>query len=114
MLAFFLCFSSGLLFAQTTQKKMESKAAQPEMKHDMKHECYMMKEHAVMHCTGNDATLQKTSVKLKNGSVLTADGKLTNEKGVSTLLKDGQCVMLSGEIGDYEAMHKEMKEIHNH
>ncbi len=89
-------------FAQ--DNKMDTKS---ETKTGMKmgHECYMMKEGALMHCTGDNATAQKTNVTLSNGTVIMPDGTVKTKDGITKKLENGQCVSLMGGIGDCEAMH---------
>ena len=74
----------------------------------MRHECYMMKHGALMHCMGDKAEPQKTEVKLRNGSMISPDGIMKSEDGQSTKLQNGQCVLLNGVLGDCEKMHSKM------
>jgi hypothetical protein len=69
------------------------------------HECYMMKDGALQHCTGDNTTAVKTDVKLKNGSTLSPQGVMTSSDGTQTKLENGQCVSLMGSVGDCEKMH---------
>ena len=99
------------LFATATfaqDSKMEQK---PEMKPHMKmgHECYMMKDGALMHCMGDKAEVQKTDVKLKSGTVISTKGEVKMKDGQSIKIENGQCVSMMGSIGDCEKMHSEMK-----
>ena len=92
-------------FAQDT--KMEKN---PDMKPPMKisHECYMMKDGALMHCTGNKAEAQKTAVKLKGGTVISPKGEVKMKDGQTMKLADGQCISMMGSVGDCEKMHADM------
>jgi hypothetical protein len=94
-------------FAQ--ENKMETK---PETKTSTKsaHECYMMKEGAVYHCTGDNQSMMKTDATLKNGTVITRDGTVRMKDGSTQKLENGQCVSLMGGIGDCDAMHAKSKE----
>ena len=74
------------------------------------HECYTMKNNALMHCMGNNnMEFQKPDVKLKNGATLTAKGEVKKADGSKEMITNGQCITLDGKIGDYEKMHTEMK-----
>ena len=93
-------------FAQDT--KIEAKPVmKPDMK--MKHECYMMKDGALMHCTGDKAVAQKTAVTLKGGTVISPKGEVKMKDGKTMKLADGQCMSMMGSVGDYEKMHADMK-----
>ena len=99
------------LFSTATfaQDKMESKpAAKPE--HKMSHECYMMKDGALMHCTGDKADAQKTAVTLKNGTTVSPSGEVKMKDGKTTKLENGQCISMMGGIGDCDKMHAMLKE----
>ncbi|MEO5570333.1 MAG: DUF6799 domain-containing protein [Bacteroidia bacterium] len=73
------------------------------------HQCYMMKDNALMHCTGTDATAQKADVTLKNGTVISAKGEITPKEGAKTQMANGQCCDMMGMVGDCEKMHAGMK-----
>ena len=99
-------------FAQDT--KMQDKSYQQDKSsqkdaaaatHSKKHECYMMKDGAVMHCMGEKGEPQKSEVKLTNGTVITPDGMVTMKDGNTKKLENGQCVSMMGSIGDCETMH---------
>ena len=94
-------------FAQDT--KMEVKH---EMHGDgkMKHECYMMKDGALMHCMGDKAEAQKTSVKLKGGTVISPNGEIKMKDGKTLKLENGQCMSMMGSVGDCGKMHSPVKE----
>ena len=93
-------------FAQDT--KMEKK---PMMKSDMKmkHECYMMKDGALMHCTGDKTEALKTPVTLKNGTMISTKGEVKMKDGKTMMMENGQCMSMMGSIGDCEKMHASMK-----
>lgn len=94
-------------FAQAT--KMEGKH---EMHGDgkMKHECYMMKDGALMHCMGDKAEAQKTAVKLKGGTVISPNGEIKMKDRKTAKLENGQCMSMMGSIGDCGIMHAPMKD----
>ncbi|HKR07099.1 MAG TPA: DUF6799 domain-containing protein [Bacteroidia bacterium] len=103
---------STALFAQN-EKKTETAptpaTAAPVAEKRMAHECYMMKDNALMHCMGTKAEAQKTDVKLKNGVTITAKGEVMKADGSKEMLANGQCIELNGNIGDCEKMHLGMK-----
>lgn len=93
---------SSATFAQ--ESKMQSAPANAPTK--MRHECYMMKEGALMHCMGEKAEAQQSEVKLRNGSIVFPDGTVKSEKGEASKLEDGQCIALTGVVGNCDEMHK--------
>ena len=117
-------FYASIIFAQDSKmqeapvKHMESKESKVVDKTEqapvrnapmkMKHECYMMKDGALMHCMGDNSTPQKAEVKLRNGATISADGVMTTQDGQSTKLQNGQCVLMNGVLGDCEKMHAPM------
>ena len=92
---------SSATFAQ--DNKMEAAPANAPTK--MKHECYMMKEGALMHCMGEKAEAQQSEVKLRNGSIIFPDGTIKSEKGEASKLENGQCIAMTGIVGNCEEMH---------
>lgn len=100
------------VFAQN-DKKAETTgtpaAAAPAAEKKMAHDCYMMKDNALMHCMGSKMEPQKADVKLKNGTTVTANGSVMNADGSKAMLANGQCIDMMGKIGDYEKMHADMK-----
>ena len=105
MLPAIVLFTSAV-FAQA-DKKMETQP-QPAAK-KMSHQCYMMKDGAIMHCMGDKSEAQKTDVKLKNGTMISTKGEVTMKDGKKSMLANGQCIDLHGMIGDCEKMHASMK-----
>ena len=119
-----IAFYTSVTFAQDSKmqeapaKQVEKKEVKSKDKMDqapernapmkMHHECYMMKDGALMHCMGDNAVAQKTEVKLRNGSMISPDGIMKTEDGQSTKLQNGQCVLLNGVLGDCEKMHSKM------
>ncbi len=119
-----VAFYASVSFAQDSKmqeapvKHMESKDAKVIDKTEqapvrnapmkMRHECYMMKDGALMHCMGDNSTPQKTEVKLRNGATISVDGVMKTQDGQSTKLQDGQCVLMNGVLGDCEKMHAPM------
>jgi hypothetical protein len=99
-------------FATATfaQDKMDSKPAAAKSETKMHHECYMMKDGALMHCTGDKADAQKTAVTLKNGTTVSPSGEVKMKDGKTTKLENGQCISMMGGIGDCEKMHASLKE----
>ena len=93
-------------FAQDS--KMEKKA---EMKAPMKmsHQCYMMKDGALLHCMGDNSEPQKATVTLKNGTTISPKGEVKMKDGKSMMLENGQCMSMMGSVGDCEKMHAAMK-----
>ena len=94
-------FASSV-FAQGA--KMEAK---PSMKSGlkMKHECYMMKDGALVHCMGDKTEAQNTAVTLKGGTVISPKGEVKMKDGKTMKLENGQCMSMMGSIGDCEKMH---------
>lgn len=95
------------LFATTSfaqESKMEKKA--DTQTPAAGHECYMMKDGALLHCMGEKSEPVKADVKLKNGTVLTSGGVVTTIDGTQTKLENGECVSLMGGVGDCEKMHE--------
>jgi hypothetical protein len=92
-------------FAQ--DNKMQAQPAKADAK--MGHECYMMKDGALMHCTGDKATAQKETVTLKNGTTIMADGTMKMKDGKAGKLTNGQCITAQGVVGDCDKMHMGMK-----
>lgn len=97
---------STAVFAQNDKK---AETTPPSAEKKMAHECYTMKDNALMHCMGDKAEAQKTDVKLKDGTTITAKGEVMKVDGSKSMLANGQCIDLNGKIGDYEKMHAEMK-----
>lgn len=97
----------GLLFitgirAQTNQRA----TGQTDIK-QTQHSCYTMKDGKLMHCMGIKMEEQKTNVTLKEGTVITTQGEVTRAtKDIApVMLENGQCIDLTGTIGDYAKMH---------
>lgn len=102
---------STAVFSQE-EKKSETQTpatTAPAAEKKMAHECYMMKDNALMHCMGTKAEPQKTDVKLKNGTTISAKGEVMKSDGSKEMLANGQCIELNGNIGDCEKMHAGMK-----
>lgn len=89
--------------AQDTKADKKSEVA-------MNHECYMMKEGTVMHCTGDKAEPIKSDVTLKGGIAITTKGEVRYADGNTAKLENGQCVSLMGGIGDCDKMHAKESE----
>jgi hypothetical protein len=105
----FLTVAVVALFATASfaqDNKMEKKADAKST--TLAHECYMMKDGAVIHCMGEKNEALKSDVKLKNGTTITSTGVIRSKDGVETKLENGQCVSLMGSIGDCEKMHGDM------
>lgn len=103
----FIAMFATATFAQDT--KAVSKADK-KSEAALKHECYMMKEGMLMHCTGDKAEPQKTDVKLKNGMIISTKGEVKTDDGNLIKMENGQCISLMGGIGDCEKMHAKNSE----
>src|SRR5258705_3726583 len=94
---------STAVFAQN-EKKTETagtpSTAKPAAEKKMAHECYMMKDNALMHCMGAKDMPQKTEVKLKNGTVITQKGEIIAADGTHSMLANGQCIDMNGKVED--------------
>jgi len=99
-----LVYSIGL----QAQEAKPAPSADPAVDHPKGHECYMMKEGAMIHCMGKTSEAQKAEVKLTNGVVVSPDGQVVQVDGASVQMKNGQCVDLMGMIGDCGEMHKDL------
>ena len=96
------------VFAQDS-KAVKAPATEPtKTTASMKHECYMMKNGSLMHCTGDKTVAQKTDVKLLNGVQISHDGMVKMAEGKSVKLTNGQCVSMTGMVGDCDKMHASM------
>ena len=100
---------STAVFSQDEKKPQTQTAASPAAEMKMAHECYMMKDNALMHCMGTKAEPQKTDVKLKNGTTISIKGEVMKTDGSKEMLANGQCIELNGKIGDCEKIHTGMK-----
>jgi hypothetical protein len=85
-------------FAQDKMKRDEAASA-------YKHECYMMQKGNLMHCMGDKTEVQKTEVKLKDGTVLSTTGEYKMKDGRTGKLENGTCMTAMGKVGDCEKMH---------
>ena len=65
-------FSAGIFAQDKMEKKADTQATQTNA-----HECYMMKDGALMHCMGPKQEAIKADVKLKNGTVISPKGTMT-------------------------------------
>jgi len=100
---------STAVFAQNDKKADSTIPATSTAAEVAAHDCYTMKNNALMHCTGNNnMEFQKTDVKLKNGATLTAKGEVKKADGTKEMITNGQCITLDGKIGNYDKMHAEM------
>ena len=105
-----IALSVVALFATVTfaQDKMEQKKSST-TNMTMSHECYMMKDGTLMHCTGDKADAQKKAITLKNGTVISPTGDVKMKDGKMSKLENGQCISMMGSVGDCEKMHSMMK-----
>jgi|GEM_PF-4696957 len=103
---------STAVFAQNDKKTEPAGTpaqAAPAAERKMAHECYTMKDNALIHCMGAKHEPQTTDVKLKSGVTVTAKGEVIRADGSKQMLTNGQCIDLNGKIGDFEKMHANMK-----
>ena len=108
----FILLAAACMFSAAAMSQVEKTEAaeNPAADHPAGHECYMMKSKALMHCNGKSAEAQNTDVKLENGMVITRSGNIIKTNGEKVMMKDGQCIDLSGMVGDCAEMHKAMME----
>jgi hypothetical protein len=100
------------LFTTATFAQDSKGEVKPEVKSDKpKHECYMMKDGTLMHCTGDKTEALVKEVALVNGTVLTPRGEVKPKDGKPVMLENGQCVSMVGGIGDCEMMHARLKSV---
>jgi hypothetical protein len=97
--------------ASFAQEKAE-KSADMKASEKMKHECYAMKDGALMHCMGTSAEPQKAAVTLSNGTVISPDGAVKMKDGQESKMENGQCISMMGSIGDCGDMHASMPKEH--
>ena len=71
--------------------------------------CYTMKDGAMMTCMGKSAEPMKSDVTLKNGTKVSTKGEVTMKDGKTSMLTNGQCIDMSGKVGDFDKMHPAMK-----
>jgi hypothetical protein len=100
---------SSALFAQTTKTATTVKS-ETETATTTGHECYMMKDQTLVHCMGPTSNTQKTEVKLTNGTRIYPTGVVLTADGKKSQLANGECVDMSGNIGDCEKMHASLKQ----
>ncbi len=99
-----LVYSIGL----QAQEAKPARTADPAVDHPKGHECYMMKDGAMIHCMGKTSEAQMTDVKLTNGVVVSREGQVVRADGESVQMQNGQCVDLMGMVGDCGEMHKDL------
>ncbi len=97
-------FASALSFGAMAQEKMAKMDSKP-MKMD---NCVMMHGGKMM-CMKDGKTIPMTStMTMKNGTKVMADGMVKMKDGKTMMLKDGQSVMMSGKV-DKMPMKDHMK-----
>lgn len=79
-----------------TQIKHEEKK-QVEMKPENL-ECYKLKSGKFYQTIDGKEVVIKKDITLKNGSIVHKDGKVTDKKGLSVQLKEGECIDINGMI----------------
>ena len=97
---------STAMFAQVqTEKKMETKQATAKAAHSD----YAMMNGKMTHCMGDRHEPMMKDVTLKNGTLISTNGEVITKGGKKTMMKDGQCINMSGKMGTMEEMHPGMK-----
>jgi hypothetical protein len=84
----------------TTMHKMSHKSMHKmsHMSMDKMHDCVMMKDGKMMAMI-NGKTMPMTKAKtMTNGTIIEADGTCKMKGGKTMKLKEGQCVMMNGEM----------------
>ena len=101
MLMASILFTTALM-AQADQKATGQIDVRPS--HDA---CYTMKDGVLMHIVGDKMEVQKTNVKLAEGTTITTNGNVTRGTKDSEpfTLRSGQCIDMKGKIGDYAKLH---------
>lgn len=104
-------FTAGAM-AQTEQTTTKQTTTTTEKSTTKAHECYMMKEGALIHCMGDKSEAQKTNVTLRNGTKITTTGEVITSDGKTMAVANGQCIDMKGMVGDCDKMHASIKHEH--
>lgn len=94
-LLFALCFGFASLHAQ---EKMHHKG--------MMKDCVMMEDGKMMTMMDGKTAPMDKDMTMKNGTMVMTDGTVKMKNGKTAMLKNGDCVMMSGKV---EHMHMKMK-----
>jgi len=67
--------------------------------------CYVMKDAAMYICDGKALAPMKEDITLSNGTLVSYKGVVKTKAGAVSNLASGQCITVTGVIGDYAKTH---------
>ena len=97
MLMLVICFKSSNSFAQTKTKQVMMK------------DCYMMKGGKMMVMKDGKTMPMEMDMTMKNGTKCMTTGECIMKDGKKIMMKEGDCMEMSGKMGKCSMMNKSMK-----